>query len=65
MTYSTLPYILMVIAGFIVLGIGLMYSFRHYARWQERRELMASDKPDVAHPTEAPETGAQKPRPTD
>jgi hypothetical protein len=61
---AVLPYILMVIAGFIVLGVGLLFSFRTWSRWQERRELMASRKPDVADPTAGPNE-RQKPRPTD
>ena len=61
---AALPYILMVIAGFIVLGVGLLFSFRTWARWQERRELMASRKPDVTDPTSDPDR-EQKPRPTD
>ena len=65
LTYSTLPYILMVIAGVIALAVGLLFSFRSYARWQKRRELMAASKPDVAHPTEPADTTPRTPRPTD
>jgi hypothetical protein len=58
------PYILMVIGGTVILGVGLALSFRNYARWQSKRQEMVAGKTNPISPTE-PAGDREGIRPTD